>query len=171
MLRMAQLLPPPTPAPALAAPPRIPAPAPALLLRPAPRPAARRIPALAPALQARKPPRLPAAPPRLPAAPAPALPPRRPAEPPAARRRSSKLRPHRRSIPERHLRRSGEPSMSAIGRYCCKSPKSWGDKFLAGILNKPQSPIDVATGSLPKSPVSLSLGDEVPHVFIRKSHL
>jgi hypothetical protein len=45
------------------------------------------------------------------------------------------------------------------------------DKFLAGILNKPQSPIDVAAGSLPKSPVSLSLGDEVPHMFTRKPRL
>jgi len=56
-------------------------------------------------------------------------------------------------------------------RYCCKSRKLMSDKFLAGILNKPQSPIDVAAGSLPKSPVSLSLDDEVPHIFIRKSRL
>src|SRR5476649_1846058 len=29
----------------------------------------------------------------------------------------------------------------------------------------------MASGSLPKSPVSSSLCDEVPHVFIRKTHL
>ena len=64
---------------------------------------------------------------------------------------------------------NSEPSTH--GRYCCKSPKLMSDKFLAGILNKPRSPIDVAAGSLPKSPVSLSLDDEVPHIFIRKSRL
>jgi hypothetical protein len=54
----------------------------------------------------------------------------------------------------------------AFGRYCCKSLKLMSDKFLAGILNKPRSPIDVAPGSLPKSAVSLSLDDEVPsHLY------
>ena len=61
--------------------------------------------------------------------------------------------------------------LSAKCRLCCKSPKMLSDKFLAGILNKLQSPFDVAAGSLPKSPVSLSMGDEVPHIFIRRSHL
>ena len=37
--------------------------------------------------------------------------------------------------------------------------------------DKPRSPIDMASGSLPKSPVSSSLCDEVPHIFIRKTHL
>ena len=46
-----------------------------------------------------------------------------------------------------------------------------GDKFPARNRNKPRSLIDVASGSLPKSPVSLSPGDEVPHMFTRKPRL
>src|SRR6266436_4585103 len=46
-------------------------------------------------------------------------------------------------------------------RLCCKSLKTPGDKFPARRRNKPRSLIDVASGSLPKSPVSLSPGDEV----------
>ena len=42
--------------------------------------------------------------------------------------------------------------MSAPGRLCCKSLKTPGDKFPARSRNEP----------LPKSPVSLSPGDEVP---------
>jgi hypothetical protein len=56
-------------------------------------------------------------------------------------------------------------------RFCCKSLKTPGDKFPARRRNKPRSLIDVASGSLPRSPVSLSLGDEVPHMFTRKPHL
>ena len=44
--------------------------------------------------------------------------------------------------------------MSAPGRLCCKSLKTPGDKFSARSRNKPRSLIDVASGSLPKSPVS-----------------
>src|ERR1700738_5638121 len=61
--------------------------------------------------------------------------------------------------------------MPALGRYCCKSLKTPGDKFPSRRPNKPRSLIDVASGSLPRSPVSLSLGDEVPHMFTRKPHL
>src|SRR4051794_10494254 len=61
--------------------------------------------------------------------------------------------------------------MSANGRLCCKSLKTSGDKFPARSRNKPRSLIDVASGSLPKSPVSLSPGDEVPHMFTRKPRL
>ena len=61
--------------------------------------------------------------------------------------------------------------MSAPGRLCCKSLKTPGDKFPARSRNKPRSLIDVASGSLPKSPVSLSPGDEVPHMFTRKPRL
>ena len=57
------------------------------------------------------------------------------------------------------------------GRLCCKSLKTPGDKFPARGRNKPRSLIDVASGSLPKSPVSLSPGDEVPHMFTRKRRL
>jgi hypothetical protein len=61
--------------------------------------------------------------------------------------------------------------MSLPGRLCCKSLKTPGDKFPARSRNKPRSLIDVASGSLPKSPVSLSPGDEVPHMFTRKPRL
>ncbi|HWX33286.1 MAG TPA: hypothetical protein VNZ53_38395, partial [Steroidobacteraceae bacterium] len=52
---------------------------------------------------------------------------------------------------------------SGNGRFCCKSLKTPGDKFPARRQNKPRSLIDVASGSLARSPVSLSPGDEVPH--------
>jgi hypothetical protein len=61
--------------------------------------------------------------------------------------------------------------LRAACRFCCKSLKTPGDKFPARRPNKPRSLIDVASGSLPRSPVSLSLGDEVPHMFTRKPHL
>src|ERR1700730_9590287 len=46
-----------------------------------------------------------------------------------------------------------------------------GDKFPAGRRNKSRLLIDVASGSLPKSPVSLSPDDEVAHMFTRKPRL
>lgn len=61
--------------------------------------------------------------------------------------------------------------MSASGRLCCKSPKMPCDKFPAGSRNKPQSPIDIASSALPKSPASSSLGDMVPRMLIRKQRL
>jgi hypothetical protein len=61
--------------------------------------------------------------------------------------------------------------MSLPDRLCCKSLKTPGDKFFVRSRNKPRSLIDVASGSLPKSPVSLSPGDEVPHMFTRKPRL
>src|ERR1700730_10021437 len=60
---------------------------------------------------------------------------------------------------------------SALGRFCCKSLKTPGDKVPARRPNKPRSLIDVASGSSPKSPVSLSPGDEVPHMVTRKPRL
>jgi hypothetical protein len=51
---------------------------------------------------------------------------------------------------------------SGIGRFCCKSPKTPGDKFPARRRNRSRSPADVASGSLPKSLVSLSPSNEVP---------
>jgi hypothetical protein len=41
-----------------------------------------------------------------------------------------------------------------LDRLCCKSLKTPGDKFPARSRNKPRSLIDVASGALPKSPVS-----------------
>jgi hypothetical protein len=55
-------------------------------------------------------------------------------------------------------------------RYCCKSPKLSGDNFPATRRSDRRPPICVASITLPSSPVSLSLGDEVPHIFIRDSH-
>src|SRR6202023_670629 len=57
------------------------------------------------------------------------------------------------------------------GRFCCKSPKLPGANF-PGVKKSDRRPrIDVASITLPRSPVSLSSGDEVPHIFTRKSRL
>src|SRR3984893_13901030 len=56
-------------------------------------------------------------------------------------------------------------------RYCCKSPKLPGDNFPAIRRSDRRPPICVASITLPRSPVSLSSGDEVPHIFTRKSRL
>jgi hypothetical protein len=61
--------------------------------------------------------------------------------------------------------------MSACGRYCCKSPKLLGDNFLAIRRSDLRPPIFTVSITLPRSPVSLSSGDEVPHIFTRKSRL
>src|SRR5262249_37275720 len=61
--------------------------------------------------------------------------------------------------------------MSAMGRLCCKSPKLPGDKFPAVRRSDRRPPICVVSITLPRSPVSLSSGDEVPHIFTRKSRL
>src|SRR3979411_1869738 len=66
---------------------------------------------------------------------------------------------------------SGHRWTSQMCRLCCKSLKTPGDKYPARSRNKPRSLIDLASGSLPKSPVSLSPGDEVPHMFTRKPRL
>jgi hypothetical protein len=60
---------------------------------------------------------------------------------------------------------------SAMCRFCCKSPKLPGDIFPARRQTNPRSLIDIASGSLPKPPVSLSSGDEVPHMSTRKPRL
>ena len=60
---------------------------------------------------------------------------------------------------------------SAFGRYCCKSPKLPGDNFPAVRRSDRRSPICVVSMTLPRSPVSLSSGAEVPHIFTRKSRL
>jgi hypothetical protein len=56
-------------------------------------------------------------------------------------------------------------------RFCCKSPKLPGANFPAITQSDLKPPIFVASLSLGRSPVSLSLGDEVPHIFTRKSRL
>ena len=59
---------------------------------------------------------------------------------------------------------------SAIGRYCCKSPKIPGCNFFERNEAKLYSPINMAPRPLAKPPVSLSQGHEVPHIFVRESH-
>ena len=54
------------------------------------------------------------------------------------------------------------------GRLCCKSRKLQGHEFFAKTRNGKQSPIRITSIALPKSPVSLTCGDEVPHIFTRK---
>src|SRR5262249_42935330 len=61
--------------------------------------------------------------------------------------------------------------MSALCRYCCKSPKLPGDNFPAIRRSDRRPPICVVSITLPRSLVSLSSGDEVPHIFTRKSRL
>src|ERR1700738_1091686 len=59
---------------------------------------------------------------------------------------------------------------SAVGRFCCKSRKIPGDVFFERNEAKLCSPSNMAPRPLAKPPVSLSLGDEVPHIFIRETH-
>jgi len=63
------------------------------------------------------------------------------------------------------------PFTTGSGRYCCKSPKLVGDDFPAITQTNRRSPLCVVSITLPRSPVSLSSGDEVPHIFTRKSRL
>src|ERR1700694_516613 len=58
-----------------------------------------------------------------------------------------------------------------ICQYCCKSPKLPGANFLAVKKSDRRPPIDVAPITLPRSPASLSSGNEVPHIFTRKSRV
>ena len=52
-----------------------------------------------------------------------------------------------------------------------KSKIAPGDNFPAIRQSDRQPPICVATIAFPRSPVSLSSGDEVPHIFTRKSRV
>src|SRR6516225_9336562 len=56
-------------------------------------------------------------------------------------------------------------------RYCCKSPKLPGANFPAVKKSDRRPLIRVPSIALPRSSASLSLGDEVPHIFARKSRL
>jgi hypothetical protein len=60
---------------------------------------------------------------------------------------------------------------SGSGRYCCKSPKLPAANFSAVKKSDQRPPVDVASITLPRSPASLSSGDEVPHIFTRKSRV
>src|SRR6266511_2398763 len=61
--------------------------------------------------------------------------------------------------------------MSAPGRLCCKSPKLPGDKILAIRRTNRRPPIYAASVTLPSSPARSASGNEVPHIFTRKSRL
>src|SRR6516225_8405682 len=60
---------------------------------------------------------------------------------------------------------------AACDRFCCKSRKSPGDNFPAKGRHDRRPSIPVLSIALPRSPVSLRSGDEVPHIFTRKSRL
>jgi hypothetical protein len=68
-----------------------------------------------------------------------------------------------------------EPTLKALmcssesGRYCCKSPKWFGTDFFVRKQQSPRSPIHWSPDTFPKSPMSLSPGNEVPHIFTQKS--
>src|SRR5260370_17081715 len=61
--------------------------------------------------------------------------------------------------------------MAGLGRLCCKSPKLPGDDFLTVRRPDRRTPVCAASITLPGSPVSLSVGDEAPHIFTRRSRL
>ena len=60
---------------------------------------------------------------------------------------------------------------SPLCRLCCKSRKLQGSEFFAKTQSGKQSPIRITSFALPKSPMSLTRGDEVPPVVTRKSRL
>src|SRR5713101_2339795 len=57
--------------------------------------------------------------------------------------------------------------MSAVRPIVLQTPKMPWDQFPENRPNKPQSPNDVASRPLPKSPVSSSLDNVVPQMIIR----
>ena len=62
-------------------------------------------------------------------------------------------------------------TISAFGRFCCKSRKSLGDNFPDKRQRDRRPSICVASIALPSSPVNLLSGYEVPRIFTRKSRL
>src|SRR6516165_9874768 len=61
--------------------------------------------------------------------------------------------------------------MPAVCRYCCKSPKSLGANFSAVKKIHRRPLIRVSSIALRRPSVNLSSGDEVPHIFTRKSRV
>ena len=60
--------------------------------------------------------------------------------------------------------------MSAFGGIVLQKSKVAGSRFFAKTRNGKQSPIRIDV-ALSKSPVNLTLDDEVPHIFTRKPRL
>ena len=79
----------------------------------------------------------------------------------------------RRSIAVRFYKQTptGWVRCDAMCRFCCKSPKLPGANFSAVEKFDRRPPFDVASITLPRSPASLSSGDEVPHIFTRNSRV
>src|SRR6516164_3838819 len=78
--------------------------------------------------------------------------------------------PRRMSASPRQRTNKQELSVCPLcARLCCKSPKLPGDKFPATRRTNRRPAIFVASITLPRSPVSSSSGDEVPHIFTRKA--
>src|SRR6202048_3971488 len=73
-------------------------------------------------------------------------------------------------LPSKTLRECRHLGSAARCRFCCKSRKIPGDDFFERNEAKLCSPFNMAPRPSAKSPVSFSLGDEVPHIFIRESH-
>ena len=90
---------------------------------------------------------------------------------PMTGRVKTRIPPERPHVSFRQQRTCCRSGLAALCRYCCKSPKLPGANFSAVKKSDRRPPIDVASITLPRSPVSLSSGDEVPHIFTRKSRL
>src|ERR1700730_5217441 len=60
---------------------------------------------------------------------------------------------------------------AAMCRYCCKSPKLPAANFSAVKKSDRRPPVDVTSITFPRSPASFPSGDEVPHIFTRKSRV
>src|SRR6516162_8486506 len=62
-------------------------------------------------------------------------------------------------------------TFAALCRYCCKSPQLPGANFPVVKKSDRRPLIRVPSIALPRSSAWLSSGDEVPHIFTRKSRL
>src|SRR5262249_2111393 len=62
-------------------------------------------------------------------------------------------------------------AMSEKCRYCCKSPKLPGSNFSCSKKSNRPPLIRMPSIELSRSSAGLSTGDEVPHIFTRKSRL
>lgn len=60
---------------------------------------------------------------------------------------------------------------SEMCRFCCKSRKLHRSKFLVNSSNATRPTIRITLVALPRSPVNLACGDEVPQIHTRKARL
>ena len=87
------------------------------------------------------------------------------------RPRPAKTRANARPLRPESGQTADRLGMSGLCRLCCKSPKLPGDKILAIRRTNRRPPIYAASVTLPSSPARSSSGNEVPHIFTRKSRL